>query len=264
MWRRLWRRARRLARRSATPEAARLRPHPSSSQTGGGPCGRAWARAGARGGLPRTSRSNPTGVEEGTGNAGAFGGGAGGGVQAVVRGGGFQALLPRARARAGRTRSAPPAPPEEGAARVFEIVASEPKKKGRCAVGCDARWDRWTSTSDAVMKYEKHYCGLCARAYCARHTRVSPHGVKGRCDPESKCYCVTCHATLDRATREALERTNKLPPPSAALAGETSVSRKAKSRWRRVRSNFRLRTGSCENLPLSPVNSSGNLLSPTK
>ena len=148
---------------------------------------------------------------------------------------------------------------------MFEIVASEPKKKGRCcAVGCDARWDRWTSTSDFAMKYEKHYCGLCQRAYCARHTRVSPHGSKGRCDPESKCYCVTCHATLDRATREALERTNKLPPPSAALAGETSASRKAKSRWLWVRSNFRLRTGSCENLPLSPVNSSGNLLSPTK
>ena len=178
----------------------------------------------------------------------------------------FQALLPLARdRRRRRIRLRHPRLLEEGAARVFEIVASEPKKKGRCcAVGCDARWDRWTSTSDFAMKYEKHYCGLCQRAYCARHTRVSPHGSKGRCDPESKCYCVTCHATLDRATREALERTNKLPPPSAALAGETSASRKAKSRWLWVRSNFRLRTGSCENLPLSPVNSSGNLLSPTK
>jgi len=32
------------------------------------------------------------------------------------------------------------------------------------------------------MKYTKHYCGLCQRAFCQSHTRVSPHGAKvGRC-----------------------------------------------------------------------------------
>ena len=258
--------------------AARATPRAAKRDAGGGATStpsqlksnRSWAFADAMAaavaaGVAPDVALEPDGCGGGyVGNAGAFGGGAGGG-SGGGSGGVSGASSPRARSPPPEDSPPPPAPPEEGAARVFEIVASEPKKKGRCcAVGCDARWDRWTSTSDFVMKYEKHYCGLCQRAYCARHTRVSPHGSKGRCDPESKCYCVTCHATLDRATREALERTNKLPPPSAALAGETSASRKAKSRWLWVRSNFRLRTGSCENLPLSPVNSSGNLLSPTK
>jgi hypothetical protein len=83
------------------------------------------------------------------------------------------------------------------------------------------------------MKYTKHYCGLCQRAYCQAHTRVSPHGAKGRCDPESKCYCATCHATLDRATQEALEITNKLPAPKPAggAPGEVTPSKKAKTLW---------------------------------
>ena len=72
-------------------------------------------------------------------------------------------------------------------------LSSEPKKKGRCCVvGCNARWDRWSSMGDFRMMYQKHYCGLCQRAYCQAHTRVSPHGTKGRCDPESKCYCAVC------------------------------------------------------------------------
>jgi hypothetical protein len=91
-------------------------------------------------------------------------------------------------------------------------LSSEPKKKGRCCVvGCKARWDRWSRMGDFRMMYQKHYCGLCQRAYCQAHTRVSPHGAKGRCDPESKCYCAVCWETLDKSTRESLEATNKLP-----------------------------------------------------
>ena len=152
-----------------------------------------------------------------------------------------------------RASSAPPSAPGAEIA-ADPVVRSEAKKKGRCcAVGCDARWDRWTSTSDFRMRYLKHYCGLCQRAFCAAHTRVSPHGNKGRCDPESKCVCVTCHAALDAATREALEKTNKLPPPPEK-ANETSA---AKARWQIVK-NYQLRAADA-NLPLSPVNSSGRL-----
>jgi hypothetical protein len=64
---------------------------------------------------------------------------------------------------------------------------------------------------------------------------------------------VTCHAALDAATREALEKTNKLPPPPEK-ANETSA---AKARWQIVK-NYQLRAADA-NLPLSPVNSSGRL-----
>lgn len=259
-----------VAAEAAEAVAARATPRAAKRDVGGGggapstpsplKSNRSWAFADAMAAAVAAGVAPDVALES-------EGSGRGRGGDAVVSGGasGGASGASSPRVQSPPPTAPPPAPAEEGAARVFETVASEPKKKGRCcAVGCDARWDRWTSTSDFRMKYAKHYCGLCQRAYCAAHTRVSPHGSKGRCDPESKCYCVTCHATLDRATREALERTNRLPPPSAALAGETSASRKAKSRWLRVRSNFQLRTGSCENLPLSPVNSSGNLLSPTK
>ena len=131
-------------------------------------------------------------------------------------------------------------------------MSSEPKKKGRCCVvGCNARWDRWSSMGDFRMMYQKHYCGLCQRAYCQAHTRVSPHGTKGRCDPESKCYCVVCWDGLNAATREALEATNRLPRREPTSGSATPDSRKrAKTRWRSVL-NYKLRTPSrAENLNL--------------
>ena len=131
-------------------------------------------------------------------------------------------------------------------------LSSEPKKKGRCCVvGCNARWDRWSSMGDFRMMYQKHYCGLCQRAYCQAHTRVSPHGTKGRCDPESKCYCVVCWDGLNAATREALEATNRLPRREPTSGSATPDSRKrAKTRWRSVL-NYKLRTPSrAENLNL--------------
>ena len=138
------------------------------------------------------------------------------------------------------------------------VVGSEAKKKGRCcAIGCEARWDRWTSMGDIRMKYTKHYCGLCQRAYCQAHTRISPHGAKGRCDPESKCYCATCYATLDAATQEALEVSNKLPAPKPT--GDVTPRKKAKTLWRSIK-NYKLRTASSANLAaITPSNSSGNL-----
>lgn len=141
------------------------------------------------------------------------------------------------------------------------VIGSESKKKGRCcAVGCEARWDRWMSMGDIRMKYTKHYCGLCQRGYCQAHTRVSPHGATGRCDPESKCYCATCHATLDRATQEALEMTNKLPALKAAEAGGEAItpSKKAKTLWRSIK-NYKLRTASSALGSESPCGSTGNL-----
>ena len=131
-------------------------------------------------------------------------------------------------------------------------LSSEPKKKGRCCVvGCEARWDRWSSMGDFRMMYQKHYCGLCQRAYCQAHTRVSPHGTKGRCDPESKCYCAVCWETLNAATREALEATNRLPRREPTSGSATPDARKrAKTRWRSVL-NYKLRTPSrAENLNL--------------
>ena len=104
---------------------------------------------------------------------------------------------------------------------------------------------------DFRMMYQKHYCGLCQRAYCQAHTRVSPHGTKGRCDPESKCYCVVCWDGLNAATREALEATNRLPRREPTSGSATPDARKrAKTRGRSVL-NYKLRTPSrAENLNL--------------
>jgi hypothetical protein len=134
------------------------------------------------------------------------------------------------------------------------------KKKGRCCVAsCAKRWDKWMSTSGFRMKPAKHYCGLCQRAYCVAHTATSPHGAKGRCDPESKCVCVVCYQSLDEHARDELEATNKLP--RAASLGETqplTPSSRARSRWQSVK-QYQLRTSDSTNLPLSPATSSGNL-----
>lgn len=139
--------------------------------------------------------------------------------------------------------------------------SSAAKKKGRCCVaGCAKRWDKWMSTSGFRMKPAKHYCGLCQRAYCVAHTATSPHGAKGRCDPESKCVCVVCYQSLDEHARFALEATNKLPRVTHFARGElaASPSSRARSRWQSVK-QYQLRTSDSTNLPLSPATSSGNL-----
>jgi len=139
--------------------------------------------------------------------------------------------------------------------------SSAAKKKGRCCVtGCTKRWDKWMSTSGFRMKPAKHYCGLCQRAYCVAHTATSPHGAKGRCDPESKCVCVVCYQSLDEHARMALEATNKLPRVSHFARGElaASPSSRARSRWQSVK-QYQLRTSDSTNLPLSPATSFGNL-----
>lgn len=135
-------------------------------------------------------------------------------------------------------------------------VKSEAKKKGRCCVsGCDKRWDKWIGKSGFRMKHAHHYCGLCQRAYCAQHTATSPHGAKGRCDPESKCVCLACFVSLDVGTRNALEVHSKLPLPiSSAVVQHTTPSSRARSRWQAVK-QYQLRTGEA----LSPVSSVGDL-----
>ena len=92
------------------------------------------------------------------------------------------------------------------------------------------------------------------------HTATSPHGAKGRCDPESKCVCVVCYQSLDEHARFALEATNKLPRVSHFARGElaASPSSRARSRWQSVK-QYQLRTSDSTNLPLSPATSSGNL-----
>ena len=140
-------------------------------------------------------------------------------------------------------------------------LASVAKKKGRCCVaGCAKRWDKWMSTSGFRMQPAKHYCGLCQRAYCVVHTATSPHGAKGRCDPESKCVCVVCYQSLDEHARDHLEATNKLPRAAVFSRGETPTtpSSRARSRWQSVK-QYRLRTGDSAIPPLSPATSSGNL-----
>ena len=126
--------------------------------------------------------------------------------------------------------------------------------------GCTKRWDKWMSTSGFRMKPAKHYCGLCQRAYCVAHTATSPHGAKGRCDPESKCVCVVCYQSLDEHARFALEATNKLPRVSHFARGElaASPSSRARSRWQSVK-QYQLRTSDSTTLPLSPATSFGNL-----
>ena len=92
------------------------------------------------------------------------------------------------------------------------------------------------------------------------HTATSPHGAKGRCDPESKCVCVVCYQSLDEHARFALEATNKLPRVTHFARGElaASPSSRARSRWQSVK-QYQLRTSDSTNLPLSPATSSGNL-----
>ena len=134
-------------------------------------------------------------------------------------------------------------------------VTSEAKKKGRCCVsGCPKRWDKWISSSGFRMKHAHHFCGLCQRAYCALHTATSPHGPKGRCDPESKCVCLVCFNLLDGGTMGDLAESSTLPAPVSVGEQSTPKSR-AISRWQSVK-QYQLRSGTGI---WSPVGSVGDL-----
>ena len=104
------------------------------------------------------------------------------------------------------------------------------------------------------MKHAHHFCGLCQRAYCALHTATSPHGPKGRCDPESKCVCLVCFNLLDGGTMGDLAESSKLPAPVSVGEQSTPKSR-AISRWQSVK-QYQLRSGTGI---WSPVGSVGDL-----
>jgi hypothetical protein len=54
----------------------------------------------------------------------------------------------------------------------------------------------------------RHFCGLCQAWFCAKHTRVSPHGNRGRCKPESRCICADCYETLSKEEQRELDEDN--------------------------------------------------------
>jgi hypothetical protein len=54
----------------------------------------------------------------------------------------------------------------------------------------------------------RHFCGLCQAWFCAKHTRVSPHGNRGRCKPESRCICADCYEFLSKEQQRELDEDN--------------------------------------------------------
>jgi hypothetical protein len=54
----------------------------------------------------------------------------------------------------------------------------------------------------------RHFCGLCQAWFCAKHTRVSPHGNRGRCKPESRCICADCYEILSKEEQRELDEDN--------------------------------------------------------
>jgi hypothetical protein len=54
----------------------------------------------------------------------------------------------------------------------------------------------------------RHFCGLCQAWFCAEHTRVSPHGNRGRCKPESRCICTDCYEILSKEEQRELDEDN--------------------------------------------------------
>ena len=164
------------ARDASRGEARRRRrrdfdPIPAQVKQELGVCGRDGRRR-RRGGCPGRRARTRRVWRRVRGKRGRFRRRCGGGFRRWF-GGSFRRFFPSRAIAAAGGPPPPPAPPEEGAARVFEIVASEPKKKGRCcAVGCDARWDRWTSTSDFAMS-TRSTTAVCARERTAQGTRES-------------------------------------------------------------------------------------------
>jgi hypothetical protein len=68
--------------------------------------------------------------------------------------------------------------------------------------GCNERWG-------AAKRRIRHFCGVCQAWYCEKHTRVSPHGSRGVCKPESRCMCMLCYASLSKEQQKALDADNK-------------------------------------------------------
>lgn len=72
---------------------------------------------------------------------------------------------------------------------------------------CTARWT--AKTSLAGKRVVRHFCGMCQSWFCEEHTRVSPHGSRGRCKPESRCICLKDFLSLTKEQQRELDSDNK-------------------------------------------------------
>jgi len=83
--------------------------------------------------------------------------------------------------------------------------------------GCSASWKGvrrrglsvGLSVGDALLNTKKHFCGMCQAWYCVKHTRVSPHGHRGVCLPESRCVCLHDYNMLTKEEQAVLDVDNK-------------------------------------------------------
>ena len=74
--------------------------------------------------------------------------------------------------------------------------------------GCKVSW-RGKGARRIGPKVHKHFCGLCQAWYCETHTRVSPHGNRGCCQPESRCVCSYDYNMLTKDEQAVLDMDNK-------------------------------------------------------
>lgn len=98
--------------------------------------------------------------------------------------------------------------------------------------GCQVSW----RTSARVVR---HFCGLCQAWYCVAHTRVSPHGNRGSCRPESRCICQFCYNDLSHEQKMELDEDNAYSLQSRTRsAPKSTISQRVLTRVR----EFRART----------------------
>ena len=107
--------------------------------------------------------------------------------------------------------------------------------------GCKVSW----RTSARVIR---HFCGLCQAWYCVTHTRVSPHGNRGSCRPESRCICQFCYNGLSHEQKMELDEDNAYSLQSRTQgAPKSTISRRMLTRLREVRDKKRRVGGTPQN-----------------
>jgi len=108
--------------------------------------------------------------------------------------------------------------------------------------GCKVSW----KTAAGVVR---HFCGQCQAWYCRAHTRVSPHGDRGRCRPESRCICQFCYNDLSHEQKMELDDDNAYSLQThSRSAPKVNVTRRALSFIREVRMRKR-NGGTLQNSP---------------
>ena len=73
--------------------------------------------------------------------------------------------------------------------------------------GCTVSWKG--KGARRIGPKVKHFCGMCQAWYCEKHTRVSPHGDRGCCQPESRCVCSYDYNMLTKDEQAVLDMDNK-------------------------------------------------------